>query len=79
MKRMAFLLFIGILLVGIAAGCSSAKEKWTLAKKHQPLPDYVLNASAKVKETYMMAAKYPKVVASVPCYCGCVVEGHKAT
>lgn len=24
-----------------------------------------------------MASKYPKVVASVPCFCGCVVEGYK--
>jgi Protein of unknown function with PCYCGC motif len=77
MKRRASLLFICILLVGIAAGCSTTKVKWTLDKKHQPFPDYVLNSSAKVRETYIMASKYPKVVASVPCFCGCLVEGHK--
>jgi len=25
-----------------------------------------------------MASTYPEVVASVPCYCGCVNDGHKS-
>ncbi|WP_051633432.1 PCYCGC motif-containing (lipo)protein [Bacillus sp. UNC41MFS5] len=80
MKRITSLLFLGILFAIVAAGCSSklSDETWKLDKKHSPLPDFVLNTSEKINETYVMAATYPEVVASVPCYCGCVVEGHKS-
>jgi hypothetical protein len=78
MKRISSLFIFCIILVMIAAGCSSPKKNLTLDSKHQPLPDYVLNSSEKVKETYIIAATYPKEVASVPCYCGCVVDGHKS-
>lgn len=80
MKRITSLLFLGILFAIVAAGCSSKLdgENWKLDKKHKPLPDFVLNTSDKIKETYVMAATYPEVVASVPCYCGCTVEGHKS-
>ena len=78
-KNTSFFVFC-IAMSLILAGCGSKinKEKWTLDKKNQPFPDYVLNSSEKVQETYMMAAKYPEVVAAVPCYCGCVAEGHKS-
>lgn len=78
MKQISSLFIFFIILVMIAAGCSSKKENLTLESKHKPFPDYVLNSSKKVQETYIMAATYPKVVSSVPCYCGCVVEGHKS-
>lgn len=79
MKKIAALLLTGILTAGITAGCSSdsSKEKLELDPKHKPLPDYVLNSTPLVQETYIMAAQYPEVVASVPCYCGCYEEdGH---
>jgi hypothetical protein len=77
MKRITSLFLLIVLFAGIAAGCSSKKEDLTLASKHKPLPDYVLNSSDKVKETYLMAAKYPDVIAQVPCYCGCgTQDGH---
>jgi hypothetical protein len=80
MKRFVSLLVIGIAAVLLVAGCGSKinNEKWTLDKKHAPLPDYVLNSSEKVQETYIMASKYPDVVASVPCFCGCAADGHKS-
>lgn len=68
-----------IFVVAIAAACSSKKEDLTLDKKHKPLPDYVLNSSEKVQETYLLAAKYPDVLAQVPCYCGCgTQDGHES-
>ena len=80
MKRIAsfFIIFVAVAL--IAAGCGSklGDQKWTLGKKHQPLADFVLNSSQKVQETYIMASKYPEVVASVPCFCGCAADGHKS-
>jgi len=80
MKRITSLLFLFILLAIVAAGCGSKldDESWKLDKKHQPLPDYVLNSSEIIQETYIMASTYPEVVASVPCYCGCVNDGHKS-
>jgi hypothetical protein len=79
LKRIISLLLLLILLVIIAAACSSKKEDLTLDSKHKPLPDYVLNSSEKVKETYLMAAKYPDVLAQVPCYCGCgTQDGHES-
>jgi hypothetical protein len=78
MKRITTLLFLGILFAIVAAGCSSKIEELTLDKKHSPLPDYVLNTSEKIQETYVMAATYPEVVAQVPCYCGCSMDGHKS-
>ncbi|WHY84606.1 PCYCGC motif-containing (lipo)protein [Neobacillus novalis] len=80
MKRITTLLFFCFTVALIVAGCGSKldKEKWALDKKHKSLPDYVLSSSEKVQETYVMAATYPEVIASVPCYCGCSVEGHKS-
>jgi len=64
--------------MSILTGCGS-KEELSLDPKHKELPDYVLNASEKVQETYVMAAQYPEALASVPCYCGCYAEdGHKS-
>ncbi|MDR7075086.1 hypothetical protein J2Y03_000074 [Neobacillus niacini] len=78
MKKVYTLMFFSILLVIIAVGCSSNKEKLTLDKKHSALPDYVLNTSEKIEETYTMAATYPEVLASVPCFCGCGMIGHES-
>jgi hypothetical protein len=76
MKRYTFIFVIIFSLAAILAGCGAKKENLTLDKKNTPLPEYVLNSSDKVKQTYLMAAKYPKVLSSVPCYCGCVTDGH---
>ncbi|MDV2888507.1 PCYCGC motif-containing (lipo)protein, partial [Alkalihalophilus pseudofirmus] len=63
----------------IVAACSSKKPNVTLDKKHKPLPDYVLNSSEKIQETYIMVSNYPEVVSKVPCYCGCSEQdGHKS-
>ncbi len=81
MKRITSLFVLCIAIVLIAAGCGSKIEdqKWTLDKKHAPFPDYVLNSSDKIQETYVMAATYPEVVAQVPCYCGCFAQdGHES-
>lgn len=79
MKKLKFtsLLLTGVFAAGIASGCSSNTEELKLDSKHKPLPDYVMNTSAKIQETYILAATYPDVVSSVPCYCGCYEQdGH---
>lgn len=78
LKKYTGFIITGALIMGILTGCGS-KEELSLDPKHKELPDYVLNASEKVQETYVMAAQYPEVLASVPCYCGCYAEdGHKS-
>lgn len=79
MRRMGSLLLLIILVAGFIAGCDSKKENVGLNSKHNPLPDYVLNSSAKVQETYIMASNNVKVLAQVPCYCGCgTQDGHES-
>jgi hypothetical protein len=81
MKRLTtvFILIVSVAL--IVAGCGSKVDgkKFTLNKKHEALPDYVLGAPDKVQQTYIMASEYPEVVAQVPCFCGCFESnGHKS-
>ena len=81
MKVSTSLMFAGVLAASLLSGCSSddSSKDLALEAKHKPLPDYVMNSSPIVQETYLMAAKYPEVVSSVPCYCGCYGEdGHES-
>jgi hypothetical protein len=78
MKRFSFVFVIMVVLAVITAGCGTKKEDLTLNKKHQPFPSYILNASEKVRSTYVMASNNPEVLSQVPCFCGCVEDGHKS-
>jgi hypothetical protein len=81
MKVFHAMIFTGILAGSLLSGCNSeeSSKELVLDAKHKPLPDYVLNSSPIVQETYLLAAKYPDVVSSVPCYCGCFAEdGHES-
>jgi hypothetical protein len=80
MKKILSLLFLCTAIGLLIAACGNSKEmNETLDKKHLPLPDYVLNSSDLVQETYAMVSNYPEVVAGVPCYCGCFAsDGHKS-
>ncbi|SEM15115.1 Protein of unknown function with PCYCGC motif-containing protein [Mesobacillus persicus] len=71
MKRLVLLLMMGMFSLGVASGCSSSQAEETLDAKHSSMPDYVLNSSPIVQETYVMAANHQDVLASVPCYCNC--------
>ncbi len=75
-NRLTFLMLIGIVSMFVLVGCGK-DEKLTLDSKHKELPNYVTNTSELIQETYIMAATYPEVLASVPCYCGCYgTDGH---
>lgn len=81
MKRITTIFVLCISIALLIAGCGSQvdNKKFTLDKKHQPLPDYVLNAPEKVQQTYVIASEYPAVLGNVPCYCGCGINnGHKS-
>lgn len=76
------LLMFAILAIGVISACSSDSAdsgELKLDSKHTPLPDFVLATPEKVQETYVMAAEYPEVLTSVPCYCSCGTgAGHKS-
>ncbi len=74
------LLILAILAIGVISACSSLDTKnLALDPKHPALPDYVMKSSKKVQETYILAAQYPEVLESVPCYCGCGADsGHES-
>ena len=75
MKKLLVVLVLGV--ITILAGCGSVTEEdLVLGEKHAPLDDYILSTPTKVQETYVLAANYPQVLASVPCYCGCNGDGH---
>lgn len=43
------------------------------------LPDYIMNTSEKIKDTYIMAATYPEALSAAPCFCGCfTADGHES-
>jgi predicted small lipoprotein YifL len=75
-KKILALLSVFILLLLSACG---EKEKLKLDSKHIELPDYVLNTSEEIQNTYIMAAQYPEALSAAPCYCGCYHEdGHES-
>ncbi|RDU37656.1 hypothetical protein DRW41_07385 [Neobacillus piezotolerans] len=83
MKYIKYLLLMcAIVAIGVISACSSNSsnsDELKLDSKHAPLPDFVLSTPEKVQETYVMAAEYPEVLASVPCYCSCGTgAGHKS-
>lgn len=70
------LALVSVFILLLLSACGE-KEELALDSKHEELPDYVMSSSKDVQEAYIMAAQYPKVLASVPCYCGCFHEdGH---
>ncbi|MDI3256468.1 MAG: PCYCGC motif-containing (lipo)protein [Kyrpidia sp.] len=43
-----------------------------------PLPDYVTSRPAEVQDLYRLAYAHPDALRYMPCYCGCVNEGHQS-
>lgn len=78
-KKSVMLMFIMILLLGITAGCTSiTDEDYAMHKEnHEPMPENILLASAKLQEVYGLAVNYPEVLEKMPCYCGCDNVGHE--
>lgn len=80
MKKLLVLGLMSFLMIGFLTGCGSNKgTDETLDSKHEPLPDFVLNASDQVQEAYVLAAEYPEALSVAPCFCGCyAIDGHKS-
>lgn len=80
MKKLLVLGLMSVLMIGFLTGCGSKEgSSETLDPKHQPFPDFVLNASDQVQEAYVLASEYPEALAVAPCFCGCyAIDGHKS-
>lgn len=55
--------------------CSSVSSPFALAPETD-LPDFVHNASHRVREAYQFALANQEELAKYPCYCGCGAMGH---
>lgn len=80
MKKLLILGLMSVLMMGFLTACGSEDESAkSLDPKHQPFPDYILNASDQVQSAYVLASEYPEALAVAPCFCGCyAIDGHKS-
>lgn len=74
------LLIAGLLLSGIATGCSSESAAATTHDHAmadvEKMPASVQQAPVRVQEAYQFAVANPDALANIPCYCGCGPMGH---
>lgn len=74
-----------LLLLGgslVLAGCanSAGKAQKLVQLNLAPaaaMPDFVHNAPPEAQEAYRFAAANPEMLEHIPCYCGCVAQGHQ--
>lgn len=53
----------------------AVQHKYGLASEKQ-LPEDIRKASLEVREAYRFAIANRDILRYIPCYCGCVAEGH---
>ena len=70
-----------VIFIGFAAGCGPAPvpaEHELAMAAMADMPHEVQQAPARVGEAYQFAFANPEVLIQIPCYCGCVTQGHKS-
>ena len=61
----------------VFAGCAPESGEHALAMAHlEDMPDEVQQAMVPVRQAYQIAGGNPEVFHQIPCYCGCVTQGH---
>lgn len=73
-RRLAWI--IPVLLLLLLTACSE-QTPFALASDAQ-LPEFLHDASVRVREAYRFAIANPDELAKYPCYCGCGAMGHKS-
>ena len=67
------------MLLGGCSGRPSAKEDalvaWPAADRW---PEVFWRAAPEVQEAYRFAVAHPDALPFIPCYCGCVTQGHRS-
>ena len=68
-----FVFLFSVLVIPLAlSGCAASSSQG------MDMPDFVRDAPARVKESYLYAVDHPDDLAAVPCFCGCGDMGHKS-
>ena len=78
-KHYQVLLMFTILLITSLYGCSGKSDGELQSNQLLPeasLPKKIRSAPTTVQEAYRFAAANPDILKQIPCYCGCVSEGH---
>lgn len=68
-------------LLAFAAGCGPAAAPVQHELGMVPMSEMapaVQQAPANVREAYQFAFANPEILQQIPCYCGCVSQGHKS-
>jgi len=80
-KRLWFVLIMGVLISSLVTACGASTNQPAAGLQMAPesqLPTQIRNAPASVKEAYRFAVANPKLMKEIPCFCGCVADGHKS-
>ena len=79
MKRRNFLLngslVVGALSLSPVHVLSAAGHVWKMAPLSM-LPDHLRNASPEISDAYRFVIFNRETLSYIPCYCGCVNDGH---
>ena len=65
------------LLLTACGGAASSTAGMKMAPESQ-LPAEMKDQPTRVKEAYLFAIANPDLLKQIPCFCGCVAEGHKS-
>ncbi len=80
---------LAVILLAVGAACTSdGDESGTRTPATQTtqtpdvpesaIPDFILDAPARVQEAYNIALERPQVLEYIPCFCGCGAGGHQS-
>lgn len=78
-RRLGFVLIASVLIGLLAASCGggSAAPDLKMAPASQ-LPEELRDAPTNVQEAYRFAIANKELLEQIPCFCGCVAEGHQS-
>ncbi len=77
-RRLGFVLIASILIGLLAASCGGAAAPALKMAPASQLPDEMRDAPANVQEAYRFAIANKELLEQIPCFCGCVAEGHQS-
>ncbi|MCB0203558.1 MAG: hypothetical protein KDH89_01905 [Anaerolineae bacterium] len=80
MSKRIWMVVASVMLVSLLAtscGGGGAAPALKLAPASE-LPDKLRDAPANVQEAYRFAIANKELLEQIPCFCGCVAEGHKS-
>ncbi len=73
----ALWILAGLALTLFGGACSASGVKKTVFTAGIKFPSYVINSEPKVQDAYLYAVEDPQALEYIPCYCGCVNNGHR--